>query len=628
MTDSSIKHPKATTESNMSVHSSYRDEYCGAVTQDLLEQTITIVGWVHRRRDHGGVIFLDMRDRAGILQVVVDPDTPEAFATADAVRPEYVLKITGRVRRRYEGTENKNMTSGQVELLGKEIEVLAKSETPPFPLNDDKMTVSEDLRLKYRYLDMRRPEMQERMVFRAKATSAIRRYLDDHGFLDVETPILTRATPEGARDYLVPSRTRPGNFFALPQSPQLFKQLLMVSGFDRYYQIAKCFRDEDLRADRQPEFTQVDIETSFLNEEEIMAINEGLIKHVFKTMLDVDFEQFPRMTYAEAMRDYASDKPDLRIPLKLQDVADLMKDVDFKVFSGPANDPKGRVAALRIPNGASLSRKQIDDYTKFVGIYGARGLAYIKVNDASNINNGVEQDSGLQSPIIKNMTNEVLASLVERTGAEDGDIIFFGADKASIVNDAMGALRQKIGLDLEMQTCQWAPLWVTDFPMFEETDDGKWTSMHHPFTKPKGSVEALKTDPAAALSIAYDMVLNGTEVGGGSLRINTYDMQQAVLEALGIGAQEAEDKFGFLLDALKFGAPPHGGLAFGLDRLIMLMVGADSIRDVIAFPKTKTAECPLTQAPAGVDSKQLRDLGIRVREKAQTDADVNKQPAE
>ena len=625
MTDSSIKQPKITTESDLSVRSSYRDEYCGAVNENLLEQTITIVGWVHRRRDHGGVIFLDMRDRAGILQVVVDPDTPEAFATADAVRPEYVLKITGRVRRRYEGTENKNMTSGQVELLGKEIEVLAKSETPPFPLNDENMTVSEDLRLKYRYLDMRRPEMQERMVFRARATSAIRRYLDDHGFLDVETPILTRATPEGARDYLVPSRTRPGNFFALPQSPQLFKQLLMVSGFDRYYQIAKCFRDEDLRADRQPEFTQVDIETSFLNEEEIMAINEGLIKHLFKTMLDVDFEAFPRMTYAEAMRDYASDKPDLRIPLKLQDVADLMKDVDFKVFAGPAQDPKGRVAALRIPNGASLSRKQIDEYTKFVGIYGARGLAYIKVNDASNINNGVDKDSGLQSPIIKNMTDEVLNNLIERTQAEDGDIIFFGADKASIVNDAMGALRQKIGLDLEMQTCEWAPLWVTDFPMFEETDDGKWTSMHHPFTKPKGSVEALKTDPAAALSIAYDMVLNGTEVGGGSLRINTYDMQQAVLEALGIGEQEAEDKFGFLLDALKFGAPPHGGLAFGLDRLIMLMVGADSIRDVIAFPKTKTAECPLTQAPAGVDSRQLRDLGIRVREKAQADADANKQ---
>ncbi|HAV47845.1 MAG TPA: aspartate--tRNA ligase [Psychrobacter sp.] len=600
-------------------HSEYRDEYCGAVTESLLEQTISIVGWVHRRRDHGGVIFLDMRDRAGILQVVVDPDTPEAFATADAVRPEYVLKITGRVRRRYEGTENANMTSGQIELLGKEIEVLAKSETPPFPLNDEKTTVSEDLRLKYRYLDMRRPQMQERMVFRAKATSTIRRYLDDHGFLDVETPILTRATPEGARDYLVPSRTRPGNFFALPQSPQLFKQLLMVSGFDRYYQIAKCFRDEDLRADRQPEFTQVDIETSFLNEEEIMNINEGLIKHLFKTMMDVEFEDFPRMTYAEAMRDYASDKPDLRIPLKLVDVADLMKDVDFKVFAGPANDPKGRVAALRIPGGASLSRKQIDAYTKFVSIYGARGLAYIKVNDASNINNGVDKESGLQSPIIKNMTDDVLASLIERTGAESNDIIFFGADKASVVNDAIGALRQKIGLDLEMLGCEWAPLWVTDFPMFEETDDGRWTSMHHPFTKPKGSVEELKTNPESALSIAYDMVLNGTEIGGGSLRINTLEMQKAVFEALGIDEAEAEEKFSFLLDALKFGAPPHGGLAFGLDRLIMLMVGASSIRDVIAFPKTKTAEDPLTQAPAPVDSKQLRELGIRVREKAQPD---------
>ena len=606
------------TQSTMT-HSEYRDEYCGAVTESLLEQTISIVGWVHRRRDHGGVIFLDMRDRAGILQVVVDPDTPEAFATADAVRPEYVLKITGRVRRRYEGTENANMTSGQIELLGKEIEVLAKSETPPFPLNDEKTTVSEDLRLKYRYLDMRRPQMQERMVFRAKATSAIRRYLDDHGFLDVETPILTRATPEGARDYLVPSRTRPGNFFALPQSPQLFKQLLMVSGFDRYYQIAKCFRDEDLRADRQPEFTQVDIETSFLNEEEIMNINEGLIKHLFKTMMDVEFEDFPRMTYAEAMRDYASDKPDLRIPLKLVDVADLMKDVDFKVFAGPANDPKGRVAALRIPGGAALSRKQIDAYTKFVGIYGARGLAYIKVNDASNINNGVDKESGLQSPIIKNMTDDVLASLIERTGAESNDIIFFGADKASIVNDAIGALRQKIGLDLEMLTCEWAPLWVTDFPMFEETDDDRWTSMHHPFTKPKGSVEELKTNPESALSIAYDMVLNGTEIGGGSLRINTLEMQKAVFEALGIDEAEAEEKFSFLLDALKFGAPPHGGLAFGLDRLIMLMVGASSIRDVIAFPKTKTAEDPLTQAPAPVDSKQLRELGIRVREKAQPD---------
>ena len=596
-----------------------RTEYCGAVTEALLEQTITVKGWIHRRRDHGGVIFLDMRDREGILQVVIDPDTPEAFATADAARPEYVLEITGRVRKRYEGTENSNMTSGQVELLAKEITVLAKSETPPFPLNDENTTVNEDLRLKYRYLDMRRPQMQERMVFRAKATSTIRRYLDEQGFLDVETPILTRATPEGARDYLVPSRTRPGNFFALPQSPQLFKQLLMVSGFDRYYQIAKCFRDEDLRADRQPEFTQVDIETSFLTEEEIMSINEGLIQNLFKTMLDVDLGEFPRMTYADAMRDYASDKPDLRIPLKLVDVADLMQGVEFKVFAGPANDPKGRVAALRIPNGGSLTRKQIDEYTKFVGIYGARGLAYIKVNDVTNINNGVDKESGLQSPIIKNMSDDVLVNLVERTEAQDGDIIFFGADKAKIVNDAMGALRVKIGLDMNMETCEWAPLWVVDFPMFEETDDGKWTSMHHPFTMPKGSVEELKNSPETALSIAYDMVLNGTEIGGGSLRINTVEMQRAVFDALGISEEEANEKFSFLLDALKFGAPPHGGLAFGLDRLIMLMVGASSIRDVIAFPKTKTADCPLTQAPAEVDGRQLRELGIRVREKAQAE---------
>ncbi|WP_193777988.1 aspartate--tRNA ligase [Psychrobacter sp. FDAARGOS_221] len=596
-----------------------RTEYCGAVTEALLEQTITVAGWIHRRRDHGGVIFLDMRDREGILQVVIDPDTPEAFATADAARPEYVLKITGRVRERYEGTQNPNMTSGKVELLAKEIEVLAKSETPPFPLNDDNTTVNEDLRLKYRYLDMRRPQMLERMMFRAKATSTIRRYLDDHGFLDVETPILTRATPEGARDYLVPSRTRPGNFFALPQSPQLFKQLLMVSGFDRYYQIAKCFRDEDLRADRQPEFTQVDIETSFLDEEDIMNINEGLIQDLFKKMLDVDLGKFPRMTYADAMRDYASDKPDLRIPLKLVDVADLMQDVEFKVFAGPANDPKGRVAALRIPNGGSLTRKQIDEYTKYVGIYGARGLAYIKVNDVSNINNGVDKESGLQSPIIKNMSDEVLVSLVERTGAENGDIIFFGADKAKVVNDAMGALRVKIGLDMNMETCEWAPLWIVDFPMFEETDDGQWTAMHHPFTMPKGSVEELKNSPETALSIAYDMVLNGTEVGGGSLRINTVEMQRAVFDALGISKEEADEKFSFLLDALKYGAPPHGGLAFGLDRLIMLMVGAGSIRDVIAFPKTKTAEDPLTQAPAEVDNRQLRELGIRLREKPKAD---------
>lgn len=596
-----------------------RSTYCGQVTEELIDQTITIAGWVHRRRDHGGVIFLDMRDREGLLQVVIDPDTPEAFATADAARSEYLLKITGRVRRRYEGTENPNMVSGQVELLGKEIELLAKSDTPPFPLNDDTITVSEELRLKYRFLDMRRPEMQERMKFRAKATSTIRRYLDDHGFLDVETPVLTRATPEGARDYLVPSRTRQGNFFALPQSPQLFKQLLMVAGFDRYYQIAKCFRDEDLRADRQPEFTQVDIETSFLSDEEIMDITEGLTKNLFKTMLDVEFDTFPRMTYADAMRDYASDKPDLRIPLKLIDVADIMQHVEFKVFSGPAQDPKGRVVALRIPNGGEMSRKQIDEYTKFVGIYGARGLAYIKVNDASNINNGVEKESGLQSPIIKNMTDEVLIELIERTDAQTGDIIFFGADKAKIVNDAMGALRVKIGTDLNLFTCEWAPLWVVDFPMFEETDDGKWTSVHHPFTRPKGSVEELKQSPETALSIAYDMVLNGTEIGGGSLRINTVDMQEAVFDALGISKEEAELKFKFLMDALRFGAPPHGGLAFGLDRLIMLMVGASSIRDVIAFPKTKTADCPLTEAPAEVDNRQLRELGIRIREKQQAE---------
>ncbi|MDH2272634.1 aspartate--tRNA ligase [Moraxella porci] len=592
-----------------------RSTYCGQVTEELIDQTITIAGWVHRRRDHGGVIFLDMRDREGLLQVVIDPDTPEAFATADAARSEYLLKITGRVRRRYAGTENPNMVSGQVELLGKEIELLAKADTPPFPLNDDNITVSEELRLKYRFLDMRRPEMQERMKFRAKATSTIRRYLDDHGFLDVETPVLTRATPEGARDYLVPSRTRQGNFFALPQSPQLFKQLLMVAGFDRYYQIAKCFRDEDLRADRQPEFTQVDIETSFLSDEEIMDIAEGLTKDLFKTMLNVEFDKFPRMTYATAMRDYASDKPDLRIPLKLVDVADIMQGVEFKVFSGPAQDPKGRVAALRVPNGAEMSRKQIDEYTKFVGIYGAKGLAYIKVNDATKINNGVDQESGLQSPIIKNMTDDVLVELIKRTEAQTGDIIFFGADKAKVVNDAMGALRVKIGTDLNLFTCEWAPLWVVDFPMFEETDDGKWTSVHHPFTRPKGSVEELKNSPETALSIAYDMVLNGTEIGGGSLRINTVEMQEAVFDALGISKEEAELKFKFLMDALRFGAPPHGGLAFGLDRLIMLMVGASSIRDVIAFPKTKTADCPLTEAPAAVDNKQLRELGIRVREK-------------
>lgn len=592
-----------------------RTQYCGSVTESYIDQSITIVGWVHRRRDHGGVIFLDMRDRDGLLQVVIDPDTPEAFATADKARSEFILKITGRVRRRYEGTTNPNMKSGQIELLAKEIETLATSETPPFPLNDDFSNVSEELRLKYRFLDIRRPEMLDRLRFRSKVTSLIRNYLDEHGFLDVETPILTRATPEGARDYLVPSRVSHGEFYALPQSPQLFKQLLMVGGIDRYYQIAKCFRDEDLRADRQPEFTQIDIETSFLDDNDIMDLMEGMTVKLFDEMLGVKFDKFQRMPYSEAMRDYASDKPDLRIALKLVDVADIMQNVAFKVFSEPATDPKGRVVALRIPQGAKISRKQIDDYTKFVGIYGAKGLAYIKVNDTSNINNGVDKESGLQSPIIKNMSDDVLAELIKRTGAEDGDIIFFGADKAKVVNDAMGALRVKIGHDLNLLTKEWAPLWVVDFPMFEETDDGKWTSVHHPFTKPKGTVDEMKNNPESALSVAYDMVLNGTEIGGGSLRINTLEMQKAVFEALGISEAEAEEKFSFLLNALKYGAPPHGGLAFGLDRLVMLMTKASSIRDVIAFPKTKTAECPLTEAPAGVDNKQLRELGIRVREK-------------
>lgn len=597
-----------------------RTHYCGSLTESQLEQTVTICGWVHRRRDHGGVIFLDMRDRDGLVQVVIDPDTPEAFATADRARSEYVLKITGRIRKRYAGTENANMTSGQIELLAKEIETLASAETPPFPLNDESVKISEENRLKYRFLDLRRPEMLERMRFRSKVTSLIRNYLDDNGFLDVETPILTRATPEGARDYLVPSRTQNGSFFALPQSPQLFKQLLMVSGFDRYYQIAKCFRDEDLRADRQPEFTQIDVETSFMSDEDIMQMMEGMIVKVFNETLGIQFDTFPRMTYSEAMRRYASDKPDLRIPLELVDVADLLKGEGFKVFAGPANDPKGRVVALRIPNGNTISRGQIDEYTKFVGIYGARGLAYIKVNDTSKINNGVEQESGLQSPIIKNISDAALQEIVSRTGAQNGDLIFFGADKAKIVNDAMGALRIKVGHDLNMATCEWAPLWVVDFPMFEEIDDGKWTSVHHPFTLPKGTVEEMKANPAGALSVAYDMVLNGTELGGGSLRIYTLDMQKAVFEALGINEAEAEEKFSFLLNALKYGAPPHGGLAFGLDRLIMLMTGAQSIRDVIAFPKTKTAECPMTEAPAPVDANQLRDLGIRLREAAKKEA--------
>jgi len=583
-----------------------RTHYCGLVRESHIDETVTICGWVDRRRDHGGVIFLDMRDREGIVQVVFDPDTETAFALADRVRSEYVLRITGRVRARGEGTVNDNMATGRIEILGKEIELLSTAETPPFPL-DSHASVGEDVRLKFRYMDLRRPEMQSNLIARAKITSFIRRYLDEQGFLDIETPILTRATPEGARDYLVPSRTHPGSFFALPQSPQLFKQLLMVSGFDRYYQIARCFRDEDLRADRQPEFTQIDIETSFLEEQDIMSITEGMVRGLFLDQLGVELGEFPHMTWHEAMERYGSDKPDLRIDLELVSIDDLMADVDFKVFSGPARDPLGRVAALKVAGGGKLSRKEIDDYTKYVGIYGARGLAWIKVNDLSA---GIE---GLQSPILKFMPDEVIQELMTRLSAADGDIIFFGADKASVVNEALGALRIKVAQDLGMVREGWAPLWVVDFPMFEDDGNGGLTPLHHPFTAPSCDVAVLQSDPAGALSRAYDMVLNGTEVGGGSVRIHTPDMQQAVFDILGIAQEEAIEKFGFLLSALKYGAPPHAGLAFGLDRLVMLMVGGQSIRDVIAFPKTQTAACVMTNAPGGVSDQQMRELSIRTR---------------
>jgi len=583
-----------------------RSHYCGHLNESHIDQTVTLCGWVHRRRDHGGVIFLDLRDREGIAQVVVDPDTEEAFANADRVRSEFVIRLTGRVRNRPEGTTNPEMPTGMIEVLGKELEILNASETPPFQL-DEHTNVGEDVRLKYRYMDLRRPEIQNRLAFRSKVTTAIRNYLDAEGFLDVETPILTKATPEGARDYLVPSRTHPGSFFALPQSPQLFKQLLMVSGMDRYYQIAKCFRDEDLRADRQPEFTQIDIEASFVNEEDIMGIAENMIRGLFKDMMGIELPEFPRMPYSEAMSRFGSDKPDLRIPLELVDVNDLMAQVEFKVFSGPATDPKGRVCALRVPGGAKLSRKEIDDYTKYVGIYGAKGLAWIKVNELAK---GIE---GLQSPIVKNMTNVVM-EMMERLGAQDGDIIFFGAGKATTVNESIGALRIKLGHDLNLVEGEWAPLWVVDFPMFEQDDTGRWNAIHHPFTAPSCDPAMLEKDPGAALSRAYDMVLNGTELGGGSIRIHDPDMQRTVFRALNIGDEEANDKFGFLLDALKFGCPPHGGLAFGLDRLIMLMTGASSIRDVIAFPKTQTAACVMTAAPSTVDPKQLREVGIRIRQ--------------
>ena len=585
-----------------------RSHYCGEITEKLVQETVTFCGWVHRRRDHGGVIFLDVRDREGLVQVVFDPDTVEAFNTADSVRSEYVVQITGLVRARPAGSENDNMTTGKIEILGKEIEILNKANTPPFPLDDDS-PVGEDVRLKYRYMDLRRDEMQHNLRFRHKVTMQIRNILDEQGFLDIETPILTRATPEGARDYLVPSRTHQGSFFALPQSPQLFKQLLMVSGFDRYYQIAKCFRDEDLRADRQPEFTQIDMEASFVEEKDIMGAAESMIKAIFKDQLNIDLGEFPHMPYSEAMSRYGSDKPDLRIPMELVDVAEFLQDIEFKVFAGPAKDPKGRVAALKVPGGAELSRKQIDEYTKFVGIYGAKGLAWIKVNE---IEKGVE---GLQSPIIKFIGDDNTMKIMEKIDAKNGDIVFFGADKESIVNEALGALRVKLGLDLNMLTKEWAPMWVVDFPMFEETSDGGLTAIHHPFTAPSCSPEELKADPANALSRAYDMVLNGCELGGGSIRIHDQEMQKVVFEILNISEEEQQEKFGFLLDALQFGAPPHGGLAFGLDRMIMLMTGSESIREVIAFPKTQSAACVMTDAPGEVPAKNLREVGIQVRAK-------------
>ena len=584
-----------------------RTLYCGDVTAELLEQTITISGWVDRRRDHGGVIFLDMRDRAGVLQVVIDPDTPEAFATADRARPEWVLQITGRVRARPEGAVNADMKSGEVEFLGKEVTVLNEAETPPFQL-DSHAKVGEEIRLKNRFLDLRRPEMLNNLMLRSKVSGAIRCYLEDSGFVDVETPILTRATPEGARDYLVPSRTHEGQFFALPQSPQLFKQLLMVAGVDKYYQIAKCFRDEDLRADRQPEFTQVDIEMSFVDESDIMDLTEAMARNLFQTVMDVDLGDFPRMTWHDAMRRFGSDKPDLRIDMELVDVADLMESVEFKVFAGPAKDPEGRVTVLRVPGGAKLTRKEIDKYTDFVGQYGAKGLAWIKVNDRAA---GLE---GLQSPIVK-FIPDVVEQVLDRSGAETGDLLFFGADSATVVSDALGALRVKVGHDLGLVKDGWAPLWVIDFPMFERTKDGGLTALHHPFTAPTCTPDELRADPLGANSRAYDMVLNGTELGGGSIRIHDSAMQNAVFEVLGISEADREEKFGFLLNALKYGAPPHGGLAFGLDRLAMLMTGSDSIRDVIAFPKTQSAACVMTDAPGPADANQLKELGIRQRVK-------------
>jgi aspartyl-tRNA synthetase len=584
-----------------------RSLYCGELNATHLDQQVTLCGWVHRRRDHGGVIFVDLRDHRGIAQVVFDPDTEQTFAVAERVRNEFVLQVTGRVRRRPEGTENPDMATGEVEVLGLELTVLNSAETPPFQLDDE--DVNEEARLRYRYIDLRRPQMQERLRLRARITHAMRSYLDEQGFIDVETPILTRSTPEGARDYLVPSRTHTGEFFALPQSPQLFKQLLMMSGVDRYYQIARCFRDEDLRADRQPEFTQLDIEASFLEEDDIMGITETMVRNLFRDVLDVALpDPFPRISYAESMRRFGTDRPDLRIPLELVDLGDVMQAVEFKVFSGPANDPDGRIAALRVPGGGGISRKEIDDYTKYVSKYGARGLAYIKVNDVA------AGRDGLQSPILKFLPDDVITAIIERTGIENGDVVFFGADKTRIVNESLGALRVKLGIDRDMLQSEWEPVWVVDFPMFERDEkSGRWMALHHPFTAPNiDDPVALAENPGTSLSRAYDMVLNGTELGGGSIRIHHTDMQEAVLRLLGIGEEEARDKFGFLLDALKYGCPPHGGIAFGLDRLVMLMTGAQSIREVMAFPKTQTAACPLTNAPSSVATGQLIELGIHL----------------